>query len=154
MTHICPYCGSNYDEQEGHSCWEMRSGLLCPRDPYELTRADEDSGIQVKVEWYNAGEGISGDYDIDDPSDINLLRFDISKRKDRNEWETVDDASYCTQVPYNTPEDLLIKGLEMIMDEIFDAVVEDRSIKKACERMSWISPESIKSGIWDKIYKL
>jgi len=107
------------------------------------------SGKEVMVEWTNLGEGIEGDYNPDDPEDIALLRFDISvKAKDEEDWSGVDGGSYCTQVPVDTDPKILKDGLEMIMDEIFEAGAEEHSIRRAGERMSWISVKSIKEGVW------
>ena len=39
----------------------------------------------VKIEWVNLGEGYDGDYDPENPDDVNLLRFDVSK-KVNGEW--------------------------------------------------------------------
>jgi hypothetical protein len=102
----------------------------------ELIRTDEASKTQVKVEWSDLGEGICGDYNEDDPNDVSLLRFDISVK-------TCD-----------TDDALLTKGLTMMMDEVFDAVVGEHSIKKCCERLSWISPDSITNDVWDRKYVL
>jgi len=33
----------------------------------------------IMVEWVELGEGLSGDYNPDDPKDIELLRFDIKR---------------------------------------------------------------------------
>jgi hypothetical protein len=113
----------------------------------ELIRKHK-SGTEVMVEWSDLGEGWDGDYNPEDPDDTSLLRFDVSVKRD-GEWEAVDSASYCTQVPVATPEDVKAKGLEMIMDEVIDALAEDNSIRKACERMSWICPDSINRGVWE-----
>jgi len=117
----------------------------------EYKRKDKDSGKEVLVEWTDLGEGFEGDYNPDDPEDIALLRFDISLI-DNGELIPIDDASYCTQVPVDTDDEILKAGLEMIMDEIFDAVILGNSIKKACERMSWISIKSIQEGVWKTGY--
>jgi len=125
--------------------------------PMELVRIDEDTQSKVMVEWSDLGEGINGDYDETDPDDIQLLRFDISvmhKADEEYGWQGVSDASYCTQVPIGTDPEILKKGLNMIMDEIFEAVVEGHSIKKACERMSWISVDSINEGMWMQSWML
>jgi hypothetical protein len=113
----------------------------------ELVRGD------VKVEWAELGEGKDGDYDPNDPDDIELLRFDVS-REEGDDWEAIDDASYCTQVPVSATPEQRAKGLQLIMDEIYDAASEDHSIKKACEHLSWISLESIETGCIEKIYVL
>lgn len=113
----------------------------------KLERKDKKSGKIVLVEWTDLGEGWDGDYNPNDPDDVALLRFDISVIE-KGEVIPIDDASYCTQVPVNTKKKILKAGLEMIMDEIFDAVIEGNSIKKACERMSWIGVEDIEEGVW------
>ena len=90
----------------------------------------------VRVGWCNLGEGYFGDYDEDDPEDVNLLRFDV----DLN-GEPVDDASYCTQVPADTPDLTLIKLLHIIMNEIHDPLMSGDGIKRLCESLSWIDAE-------------
>jgi len=102
----------------------------------------------VKVEWVELGEGIDGDYNEDDPNDIELLRFDVS-RLVNGEWEMIDDASYCTQVPVSATPEQRAKGLEWIMSEVYNGASEGYSIKKICEVMSWISLESIETGKLD-----
>ncbi|MBA4372302.1 MAG: hypothetical protein C0402_05520 [Thermodesulfovibrio sp.] len=99
----------------------------------------------VRVEWCNLGEGCSGDFDETDPSDVNLLRFDIHVRIHRNgEWEDPGDASYCTLMPANAPEELLEAGLRHIMKAVESSIHNLQSIKKTCEELSWISPEWFK----------
>jgi len=117
----------------------------------EYKRKYKNSDKEVLVEWTDLGEGIQGDYNPDDPEDIALLRFDISLI-DKGETIPIEDASYCTQVPVDTDDKILKEGLEMMMEEIFDAVIHGNSIKKVCERMSWISVKSIKAGQWKTGY--
>jgi hypothetical protein len=88
-----------------------------------------------KVEWVDLGEGWSGDYDPSDPEDEALLRFDVMERDD-DEWVAIDDASYCTQMPADSSEDILRRGAAIIMD----ATYGKSNIKKICEELSWISP--------------
>jgi len=99
---------------------------------YELIDGD------VKVEWSDIGEGLDGFYNPDDPDDVALLRFDVS-RWDHFDWEPVDDASYCTRVPVDTPKERLGELLRSIMDEVGDDVRAGISIKKKCEALSWIT---------------
>lgn len=87
-------------------------------------------------------EGWNGDYDATDPNDELLLRFDVS-RLVNGEWEPVDNASYCTQLPASTSSDKIAKALTSIMSEVSDAVRGGFSIKKTCERMSWISDNEL-----------
>lgn len=99
----------------------------------------------VMVEWVELGEGIDGDFDKNDPEDTELLRFDVSQLVN-GEWEAIDDASYCTQVPVSATPEQRAKGLELIMSEVYEWASQGYSIKKVCERLSWISLESIETG--------
>ena len=50
-----------------------------------------------------------------------------------------DDASYCTNFPADATDAQKMAGLKIIMHEVFDTVSEGvSSIKKTCERLSWI----------------
>ena len=94
----------------------------------------------VKIEWVNLGEGYDGDYDPENPDDVNLLRFDVSK-KVNGEWTEVEDGSYCTQVPSRTNHDTLRRILTSFMNEIYDDVISVGKAKRACERLSWTAPD-------------
>ena len=105
----------------------------------ELTRNN------IKVEWVELGEGVSGDFDPDDPDDIELLRFDVSF-KNGSEWTEIPDASYCTRFPVNACPELKLRALEVILDEYCDALCGEYnenspSVKKLGEHLSWICPE-------------
>ena len=89
-----------------------------------------------RVDLWQAGEGQSGDFDPNDPNDIEFLRFDVQERKD-GEWETMDDASYCTQLPVDSDFVTIQKALRWIMQETYGKT----EIKKICEELSWISPQ-------------
>lgn len=96
----------------------------------------------VMVEFVDLDEGWNGGFNPDDPDDEHLLRFDVSRHNRKtNEWEAVDDASYCTQIPLGTDEPLLFNLLQVIMSEVFEPVSNGHSIKKICERLSWIDSE-------------
>ena len=107
----------------------------------------------LRVDWVNLGEGCSGDYDPEDPNDVNLLRFDVYKQEQPEHWDdsddgwrAVDDASYCTNMPAHTSEDILKQALSHIFEE-YRAVIEaypGHSVKKLGERLSHISPENLK----------
>jgi hypothetical protein len=105
---------------------------------------------RVRVEWVDLGEGLDGDYDPDDPNDVALLRFDVSWKNLQGEWEAADDASYCTDVPTATPLPVQQRLLEILMDEVYEPLTDRHSIKKLCERLSWISPNWVddKTPIW------
>ena len=110
----------------------------------------EDQELGLRVEWSNIGEGICGDYDPADPEDVNLLRFDVYWAPDADndpdkpiEWEEVEDASYCTQVPADTPVTELIRLLYIIFKRYADVIGDYpyASVKKLGEELSWIAPK-------------
>lgn len=94
----------------------------------------------VKVELEDIGEGISGDYNPDDPNDTPLLRFYVLRKDEDGEWQEYPDGSYCTQInAETTSEERQREILEVIMDRVFDEVSGGvSSIKKACEELSWL----------------
>lgn len=94
----------------------------------------------IKVEWVDLDEGLSGEYNPNDPEDIALLRFDVSELVD-GEWEIMDNGSYCTAMPVHTPKVVLEQGLHKIYDEVYDVLAGGGSIKKTCESLSWMSPD-------------
>lgn len=93
---------------------------------------------KVKVEWVELGEGLYGDYDPDDPYDIELLRFDVSVMGEDGEWKEVPDASYCTRFPASASDKMKAIGLELLMDELYEPVSQGHSVKRLCENLSWI----------------
>ena len=95
-----------------------------------------------KVDLWQAGEGWNGDYDPDDPNDVELWRFDVQELVD-GEWETMSDASYCTQLPVDMDFVTTQKALRWIMQETYGRT----QIKRICEELSWISPEWFKEPV-------
>lgn len=87
--------------------------------------------IIIKLE--HIGEGYNGDYDEEDPNDVPLLRFTIFK-----DGEQLNDGSYCTTLPINTPEDRQQEVLEEIMGMVFHPLKNGQSIKKICQTLSWV----------------
>jgi len=94
----------------------------------------------IKVELEDIGEGWSGDYDPEDPEDEALLRFSVLRRQG-SDWESLDDASYCTRLRADLPEADQRKALEILMDQVYEPAKDGNSIKKLCERLSWIGPD-------------
>ena len=140
----CPRCGRKLHHDSSSSLWRAYECKDCdlridfwpdPETPVSIT-----SG-KLRVDWYNAGEGLCGGYDPEDPDDMNLLRFDVYKSIDDGNWEAVDDASYCTQVSAETPDNELLRLLYSIFNEYYDAIIvsEAESVKKLGESLSWIS---------------
>ena len=97
--------------------------------------------VKVEVEWI--GEGIQGDYDEDDPDDMPLLRFTVYERN-ANDWEQISDASYCTNLPATVHPDVAKRACKYIMDWVEAPVKEGYSIKKICERLSWIDEDTLR----------
>ena len=121
--------------------------------------------VMISFEWI--GEGIEGDY-TGNFDDVPLLRFYICKEVDKKSvnsvpaegknWEQVDDASYCTQIPIDTPKDILEKLLKILMIEFYPEVKNNKPVKKLAEKMSWINESWIKkweAGLkdYDTIFK-
>lgn len=87
-----------------------------------------------RVVWEHIGEGVYGDYDPEDEQDEPLLRFSCYKRVD-GEWDSLEDASYCTRMPLDSPREHLERGAESIF-----AALESTSYKRALEALSWFEP--------------
>ena len=100
--------------------------------------------VKVEIEWI--GEGLEGDYYDDDPEDIPLLRFSVYRREEGGEWEAVDDSSYCTQLSATVHPDTARRAVEYIMTWVKESLDGDHSIKKICERLSWIDEDTLRYG--------
>ena len=99
---------------------------------------------RIKIEWEYIGEGNCGEYDENDETDRPLLRFTILKHvKNTKGWEQIDDASYCTCIETSTKKVTLKKLLRYIYNEVADQIRSGHSIKKICERLSWVTPSMV-----------
>lgn len=100
---------------------------------------------ELKVEWANIDEGYNGDYNPDDSNDVELLRFYVYFNDD-GEWEPVENASYCTNMPLHTPQEILEASLEAIFSRYKDEMGGDpyAPVKNLGEELSWISPDSFR----------
>jgi len=94
----------------------------------------------IKIEFEHIGEGWSGDYDPNDPDDTPLLRFTVYKL-DGGQWNEIENASYCTLFPDDTPDVIQLKGLQIIMDVIYFDATTEQGIKRKCQALSWLGPE-------------
>jgi hypothetical protein len=104
----------------------------------ELALTDKLEG-RVRVTLEYIGEGYNGDYNPEDSEDEPLIRFTVDKREPGADyWEAVDDASYCTQLSIFLPRQQLESIARSILAEVTDPVLSGYSIKKLCERLSWI----------------
>lgn len=98
----------------------------------------EHKGKRVTWEWI--GEGYEGDYNPDNPEDTPLLRFSCDQLVDGN-WEGMNDASYCTQLPISTPRQYLARGAAILLE----AIDTDASYKRELERLSWFCIEDFQA---------
>ena len=145
-----PCCRPWQNENE-HICYSLPNERCahCPRQCVNVNGLSVaihgDSAIPMsiyddvlRVDWYNADEGISGDYDPDDPDDINLLRFDVYVKGSDGKWLEVEDASYCTNMPATAPEEILEKALMCIFRRYRDVIdgPDHPSVKKLGEELS------------------
>jgi len=102
----------------------------------------ENELVRVTLEYI--GEGNYGDYHEDDPTDERLLRFSVYQWQDDEEmdgggyYREIDDASYCTQIPESVGLPIQAKALGIIMEQVYDLIQAGQSIKKVCERLSWL----------------
>lgn len=98
--------------------------------PETFAEISEKRG-NLEAIWEWIGEGWDGDYDKDDPDDTPLLRFSVMK-----DGEQLDDASYCTRMPIDSPEWMLRRALEILLD----VAESETSPKRRFEELSWFEP--------------
>ena len=99
-------------------------------------------GLEVELHW-DCFEGVSGEYDSDDPQDEPLLRFDVIYK-----GEQIEDGSYCTNLRVDDDRKLLTKAVEALVSEAERCKTGDSEynhgfhFKKVGEYMSWIRIEN------------
>lgn len=112
---------------------------------------ENEQGVQlirgaIMVELEDIGEGYNGDWNADNPNDIPLLRFTVS-RIENGEPQQIDDASYCTLInAITTTTEQRQRALETIMDRVYDPATAGRSIKRLCEGLSWMDAKGLVMG--------
>ena len=96
----------------------------------------------IKVEFVNIGEGYWGDYNPENPDDVNLLRFYVYfKPENEKEWQAVEDASYCTGVAATEKEETIMEKIGKLFKayrKAYGHICRGGSVKKLGEAMSWI----------------
>jgi len=91
----------------------------------------------VVIEWVELGEGWSGDYNPDDPDDEELLRFDAYIKD--HQWEDdYPNYSYCTRFPASATPEQRQKGLEYLMEHLYEFMSKDEYCRGEAEQLSWI----------------
>jgi len=81
-----------------------------------VVKSNKVPGLSVSLSW-DCMEGIQGDFNPKDKNDFPLLRFDISKTKRRNEFEELQDSSFCTQLAAFEDRKILTKAARCILKE-------------------------------------
>lgn len=104
---------------------------------YDLSGATETMAKhaiegQVQVEIGYMGEGLHGDYNAKDPSDVPLLRIDAIDLTDQKRSEQ--DCSFCTLIPATTPKEVLESVCRHVALKLKDLDYWHR----AMERISWL----------------
>ena len=102
----------------------------------EIELTDDTGKVVVVLE--DIGEGWNGDYNPEDPDDTPLVRFSVLE-KDGEVYLPVDDASYCTQLSIFTNREQLEAIARSILAEVAPEVLAGNSVKRLCERLSWIN---------------
>lgn len=116
--------------------------LFVGDDAYLIERVlPSYQGSMVKVQWVNLGEGLNGDYNPNDPEDVNLLRFDVYHRNECG-WEPLDNGSHCVLMDANTPAVVLKYAAQYIYERITDGATT-LSLKQILEECSYIHAETI-----------
>lgn len=99
--------------------------------------------VKVMLDWI--GEGYSGDYDEDDPEDERLLRFYVFVKEDGcNTFRVLDDASGCTMLSADLPDETIEQALEVLLANFHHALSsypEVRGVGDATSRMTYLSEE-------------
>jgi hypothetical protein len=100
--------------------------------------------FRASLEWI--GEGEDGDYRPQDPNDRPILRFDVSQKDENGEWEDVPDSSYCMQLDARLPRATRELAANLILRTVEEAHAAGLSLKRVCERLSWMDETAAKAG--------
>ena len=94
------------------------------------------------LEWEYIGEGLSGDYNPDDPDDYPHLRFSVYEGEGI-EREQLEHGSYCTRLHINTPQEILESfGRHILEDLIGD---KDGGYKRDVESATWFTIDDLET---------
>ena len=116
-----------------------------------IVKSRKVKGLSVSLNW-DCGEGNEGDFNVDDPNDEPLLRFDVSKitrqSKSFARAEQLQDSSFCTQLTAYDDRKLLTKAAKVILKEAEENCTVKRGKfeyhwKRIMEGLSWMG---IKDG--------
>lgn len=98
----------------------------------------------VVIEWVELGEGWCGDYDPNDPDDVEMLRFDAYIAG--HEWEDgYPTYSYCTSFPVSSSPEVREAGLKYLMEHLYEPMSKGERCRHLAEEMSWINPSYVEA---------
>ena len=115
------------------------SAVVTEGDVFSI--CDWRSGL--RVDWIYIGEGLSGDWNPNNPNDIPLLRFDVYYLSGEDQWDMVDDGSYCTNMEWGTSSDILARAAMLIIFNMEDKIGKT-SYRQALQDLSWMKAEDFK----------
>ena len=99
----------------------------------------------LRLELCYANEGISGDYQPDNPHDKPYLRFYLYDVTD-GKPEEIENSSYCTLIRADASKNKILLCARHIFDEYrraFNNSNNKQSLKKLGEQLSWTSSDSL-----------
>ena len=99
----------------------------------------EGKRFAVTIEWI--GEGQDGEYNASNIYDKRLLRFNVQKRGEDGQWEDLDDASYCTQIPVSATPSENVAALEYLLTRIEREA--GQYTKRFFESLSWATRSDV-----------
>jgi hypothetical protein len=95
--------------------------------------------VNVRVDWVALGEGYHEGYRPTDPTDAELLRFDVLRYAlITREWAALEGLSYCTQFPATATNEQCRKSLAILMQALFDDAQDGWVDKAQGDRLSGI----------------
>jgi hypothetical protein len=90
----------------------------------------ENHGPEFSVRLWFDGEGLNGEFDANSPSDMPLLRLEISTDEE--------SVALCTCIAADEPDDVYPAILDKMVAKIA-ANIEHEELLEICESLSWWS---------------
>jgi hypothetical protein len=102
-----------------------------------LAKAEIPGKVRVTFQWI--GEGMSGDYNPDDPKDIPVLRFDVEDLSAPDPEETV--FSYATAMSARLPKAVM----KSVAQAFANALAADPNWKHVAEGLTWMDDRAARN---------
>jgi len=98
----------------------------------------------IKAAWINLKEGRDGDFNPDDPDDINFLRFQLFKWDEKaNDYIEAPNSSYCSRVPVAISREKAIGLLDTIMETTKNELMWAGHAQETCEKLAQMEPSEL-----------